>query len=40
MIKRYGLPDYYMQRVEMIENEINLLFENEKTKQRSLSDFL
>ena len=40
LIKRYSLPDYYMQRVEMIENEINLLFENEKTKQISLSDFL
>ena len=40
LIKKYDLPNYYAQRVSMIEDEIQLLFEGEKPKQISLSNFI
>jgi len=39
LVKKYGLPPYYAQRLALIEEEINTLFEGKKPKQISLSDF-
>jgi len=39
LIKKYGLPDYYAQRISLIEEEINTLF-GLKSRQISLSDFI
>jgi len=40
LVKKYGLPPYYTQRLALIEDEINTLFEGKKPKQISLSDFI
>ena len=40
IVERYELPDYTRQRLELIEKEINNIFEDEKRKQMGLSDFL
>jgi DNA polymerase II large subunit len=40
LIQRYGLPDYYTQRLSMVEDEINSLFGGKKPKQISLTDFV
>ncbi|MEM2875992.1 MAG: DNA polymerase II large subunit [Candidatus Bathyarchaeia archaeon] len=40
LIEKYSLPDYYRQRVSMMEDEIRLLFRDEKPRQMSLSDFI
>jgi len=40
IVERYELPDYTKQRLELIEKEINNIFEDEKKKQMGLSDFL
>jgi len=39
LIKKYGLPSYYSQRLSMVQEEINSLFEGKKPKQVSLKDF-
>jgi DNA polymerase II large subunit len=39
LIKRYGLPSYYSQRLAMVQEEVNSLFEGKKPKQVSLKDF-
>lgn len=39
LIQRYGLPTYYAQRLTLVEDEINSLFEGKKPKQVSLRDF-
>jgi len=40
LVKKYGLPDYYAQRLALIQEEINSLFEGKKPKQVSLGDFV
>ncbi|MEM2914546.1 MAG: DNA polymerase II large subunit, partial [Candidatus Bathyarchaeia archaeon] len=39
IIRRYRLPKYYAQRVALVREEINSLFEGKKPKQISLADF-
>jgi len=39
LIKKYGLPAYYSQRLAMVQEEINSLFEGKKPRQVSLKDF-
>ncbi|MEM2970754.1 MAG: hypothetical protein QXR63_07495, partial [Candidatus Bathyarchaeia archaeon] len=39
IIKRYGLPKYYTQRILLMKEEISSLFEGKKPKQISLTDF-
>ena len=40
LVKKYGLSTYYSQRLALIEDEIDTLFEGKKPKQISLSDFI
>ncbi len=42
LIEKYKLPNYYIQRLSLIEDEINSLFggDREGMKQRSLADFI
>jgi len=40
LVKKYGLPDYYAQRLTLVQEEINSLFEGKKPKQVSLGDFV
>jgi len=40
LIQKYGLPDYYAQRLFLVEDEISSLFEGKKPKQISLIDFI
>jgi DNA polymerase II large subunit len=39
LIRKYGLPPYYLQRLVMVQEEIDSLFEGKKPKQVSLKDF-
>lgn len=39
LVQKYGLPDYFTQRLSMVEEELNSLFEGRKPRQISLSDF-
>jgi DNA polymerase II large subunit len=39
LVKKYDLPVYYSQRLSMIQEEINSLFEGKKPRQISLKDF-
>jgi DNA polymerase II large subunit len=39
IIKKYGLPKYYTQRILLMKEEISSLFEGKKPKQISLTDF-
>ena len=39
LIRKYGLPSYYSQRLVMVREEIDSLFEGKKPKQISLKDF-
>ena len=39
LVKKYNLPNYFAQRIALIENEINYLFEGKGPKQVSLTDF-
>jgi len=39
LVKKYGLPEYYTQRLVLVQEEINSLFEGKKPKQLSLGDF-
>lgn len=40
MADRYGLPNYLKQRLLLLEKEIESVFDNEKTKQFNLADFV
>jgi len=40
LIRKYGLPLYYSQRLVMVREEIDSLFEGKKPKQVSLKDFV
>ena len=40
LVRRYGLSDYYAQRLSLVEDEIRLLFEGDKPKQVRLKDFM
>jgi DNA polymerase II large subunit len=39
LIKKYELPQYYAQRLDLVKDEINSLFEGKKPRQISLTDF-
>jgi DNA polymerase II large subunit len=39
LVEKYGLPRYYAQRILLMREEINSLFEGKKPKQISLTDF-
>jgi DNA polymerase II large subunit len=39
LIEKYELPRYYAQRIQMIREEIDAMFETKKPKQVSLMDF-
>jgi len=39
-VQKYGLPEYYAQRLSLVEEEINSLFEGKKPKQVRLADFV
>jgi DNA polymerase II large subunit len=39
LVQKYGLPEYYAQRLSLVEGEINSLFEGKKPKQARLADF-
>ena len=39
LIDKYGLPRYYAQRILLMKEEINALFDSKKPKQISLTDF-
>ena len=39
LIDKYELPDYYAQRIALIKDEIESMFDNKKPKQFSLTDF-
>ena len=40
LIEKYGLPQYYAQRILLVREEINALFDSRKPKQISLVDFV
>jgi len=40
LIQKYGLPEYYAQRLSLIEDEINSLFEGKKPRQVGLAEFI
>jgi len=40
LVRRYGLSDYYAQRLSLVDDEIRLLFEGDKPRQISLRDFM
>jgi DNA polymerase II large subunit len=40
LIHKYELPSYYAQRLMLVQEEINSLFEGKKPKQISLKDFI
>jgi DNA polymerase II large subunit len=39
LVKKYELPTYFVQRLELLEEEIKALFEGKKPRQISLADF-
>jgi DNA polymerase II large subunit len=39
LVDKYGLPKYYSQRLALVKEEINALFDSRKPKQISLTDF-
>jgi DNA polymerase II large subunit len=39
LVEKYGLPEYYSQRISLMKGEINSMFDNKKPKQISLTDF-
>lgn len=39
LIEKYELPQYYAQRILLMKEEINMLFQGKKPKQISLTDF-
>ena len=39
LVEKYGLPQYYAQRISLMKEEINAMFDAKKPKQISLTDF-
>ena len=39
LVEKYGLPQYYTQRLKLVKDEINSLFEGKKPRQVNLTDF-
>jgi DNA polymerase II large subunit len=39
LVDKYGLPQYYTQRMDLIKEEIATMFDNKKPKQSTLFDF-
>lgn len=39
LVEKYGLPNYYSQRIALVREEIDALFDGKKPKQISLTDF-
>ena len=39
LIRKYDLPQYYLQRLVMVQEEVDSLFNGKKPKQISLKDF-
>ena len=39
LVDKYGLPKYYTQRMELIKEELAVMFDNKKPKQAKLFDF-
>ncbi|MCW4000356.1 MAG: DNA polymerase II large subunit [Candidatus Bathyarchaeota archaeon] len=39
LVDKYGLPNYYTQRMDLIKEELVLMFDNKKPKQAKLFDF-
>jgi len=39
LVEKYGLPQYYAQRILLMKKEITALFDNKKPRQISLTDF-
>ena len=39
LVDKYGLPKYYTQRMDLIKEELTLMFDNKKPKQATLFDF-
>ncbi len=39
LVEKYGLPNYYSQRIALVKEEITALFDGKKPKQISLTDF-
>jgi DNA polymerase II large subunit len=39
LVDKYGLPKYYTQRMELIKEELAIMFDNKKPKQAKLFDF-
>jgi DNA polymerase II large subunit len=39
LVDKYGLPNYYTQRMDLIKEEICTMFDNKKPKQATLFDF-
>jgi DNA polymerase II large subunit len=39
LVDKYGLPNYYTQRMDLIKEELELMFDNKKPKQATLFDF-
>ena len=39
LVKKYGLSEYYAQRLSIVEEEILTLFEGKKPRQISLTSF-
>jgi len=40
LVRKYGLPGYYVQRLTLVQEEINSIFEGKKPRQISLRDFM
>jgi len=40
LVQKYGLSEYYAQRLFLVEEEIRSLFEGNKPRQISLADFV
>jgi DNA polymerase II large subunit len=39
LVDKYGLPKYYTQRLNLVKEELSLMFDNKKAKQTKLFDF-
>ncbi|MCK4435769.1 DNA polymerase II large subunit, partial [Candidatus Bathyarchaeota archaeon] len=39
LVERYKLPRYYLQRLDLVEEEVIILFEGNKPRQKSIADF-
>jgi len=39
LVEKYKLPKYYAQRISLLKQEINALFDSKRPKQICLTDF-